>query len=79
MAGRLGRRGLSATMAVVVLGAVVMAGGAAGFVVLSAMSHSTSSSQHTCSPSGLPQCDGKTHAVSEVLVPRLPLAAASRG
>lgn len=78
-AGRLGRKGLSATMAVVVLGTVVVAAGAAGFVVLTAMSHTTSTSHQTCSPAGSPQCAGKGHATTEVVVPRLTLVTASRG
>lgn len=77
-AGRRGRRGLSATMATIVLGVVVVAVGVAGYVVLTAVSHSSSSSQQTCSPSSLPQCDGKTHVTSQVVVPRLASAVASR-
>ena len=77
--GRLGRKGLSTMMAAVVLGVVVVGTGAAGFVALSAMGHTSSTSQQTCSPSGSPQCAGKGHTTTEVVVPRLTLAATSRG
>lgn len=78
-ASRLGRKGLSATMAVVVLGVAVVATGVAGYVVLTAVTHTTSSSERTCSPSSSLQCGGKAHAASDALVPRLTPAATSRG
>ena len=65
-ADRLGGRGLSAIAAVAVLGVVVVAVGAVGFVALSAVSHTTSASQHSCSPSSSPQCTAKSHAASSV-------------
>lgn len=72
-ADRLGRRGLGAAAAALVLGVVMVGVGAAGFVVLSAISHTTSSSEHSCSPSSSPQCAAKPHGVTEARAPGEPL------
>jgi hypothetical protein len=66
-------------MGVVVLAAVVVAVGVAGYMVLSVVGHTSSSTQHTCSPSGAPECTTKAHASSDVGVPRLALIGAARG
>lgn len=60
-------RGLTAVAATLVLVGVVVGVGATGYVVLELVSHSTSSSAHTCSPSGSPQCADRTHAVTEAV------------
>jgi len=78
-AGRLGRKGLSAIMGVVVMAAVVVAVGVAGYMTLSAVGHSSSSTQHSCAPAGSPQCTAKAHASSDVGVPRLALVGAAAG
>ena len=62
---RRGRKGLTATTAALLLGVVVVAVGAVGFVVMTAVSHTTSSSQHSCSPASSPQCTAKSHATTE--------------
>lgn len=78
-AGRLDRRGLSVTMGVVVLAAAVVAVGVGAYMVLSAVGHTSSSTQRTCAPSGSPQCTAKAHASSDVGVPRLALVGVARG
>jgi hypothetical protein len=52
--------------AVAVLSVVVVVVGAAGFVALNAITHTTSASQHSCSPSSSPPCTAKSHATTEV-------------
>ena len=78
-AGRLHRRGLSATMGVVVLAAAIVAVGVGAYMVLSVVGHTSSSTQQTCAPSGAPQCTAKAHASSDVGVPRPALVGAARG
>jgi len=78
-AGRLSRRGLSATMGVVVMAVVVVAVGVGGFLVLSIAGHTSSSTQHSCAPGGSPECTAKAHASSDVGVPRLAIVGVARG
>jgi len=78
-AKRLNRRGLSVTMGVIVMAGVIVAVGVAGYMVLSVVGHSTSSTRQSCSPSAAPQCTAKAHASSDVGLPRHALIGAVRG
>jgi hypothetical protein len=50
------RRGLTPMMAGIVLAGFVVMVGVVGFVVLNAVSHSSSSTVQSCAPSTAPQC-----------------------
>lgn len=75
---KIDRKGLGPLTAAIVLAGFVVAVGAVGFVVLNAVSHSSSSTVQSCSPPSAPQCVEQGNETGASYGPAIAESAASR-